>query len=52
MCKTDERYDGDTFTSYRGRLLAVIRAGTIPGKTKITITSEGISPVEMELEVR
>ena len=52
LCKTDERYDGDTFTSYRGRLLAVIRAGTIPGKAKITITSEGISPVEMELEVR
>lgn len=23
LCKTDERYDGDTFTSYRGRLLAV-----------------------------
>ena len=52
LCKTDERYDGDTFTSYRGRLLAVIRAGTIQGKVKIAITSEGVTPVEIELEAK
>jgi len=52
LCKTDERYDSDTFTSYRGRLLAVLRAGTVPGKAKITITTAGVAPVTMELEVR
>ena len=51
LCKTDERYDGDTFTSFRGRLLAVIRAGTVPGKARITVTSGALSPVEIELEV-
>ena len=52
LCKTDERYDGDTFTSFRGRLLAVIRAGTVPGKVKVTVTSEAVPPAEVELEVR
>lgn len=52
LCKTDERYDSDTFSSYRGRLLAVLRAGTVSGKVKITITSAGVSPVTTELEVR
>jgi len=52
LCKTDERYDSDSFTSYRGRLLAVLRAGTVPGKVKITITSAGVLPITMELEVR
>lgn len=52
LCKTDQRYDGDTFTSYRGRLLAVLRAGTAPGKVKITVTSREMEPVELELEVR
>jgi len=52
LCKTDERYDSDTFSSYRGRLLAVLRAGTVPSKVNVTITSTGVAPVTMELEVR
>ena len=52
LCKTDERYDSDSFTSYRGRLLAVLRAGTQPGKVKVSITSKNMKPVELELEVR
>ena len=51
LCKTDERYDSDSFNSYRGRLLAVLRAGTEPGKVKVTIKSNHMKPVELELEV-
>jgi len=52
LCKTDERYDADTFTSYRGRVLAVARAGTVSGKSKVTVTSDGVEPVTIDMEVR
>ena len=52
LCKTDERYVDDHFNSYRGRLLAVLRAGTTPGKVKVTVTSRNMKTVELELEVR
>ena len=52
LCKTDERYDSDTFTSFRGRVLAVIRAGTEPGNVNVTVTSAGVSPVKVQLQVR
>ena len=51
LCKTDESYLSDTFTSYRGRLLAAIRANNT-GKIKITASSEGFAPQEAEVEVR
>lgn len=51
LCKTDERYDGDTFASYRGRVLAVIRAGTEPGNVHIQISSKGVTPISIEVEV-
>ncbi len=51
LCKTDERYDGDTFTSYRGRVLAVIRADTEPGNVHIQISSKGVTPISIEVEV-
>lgn len=51
LCKTDERYDGDTFTSYRGRLLAVVQA-TETGKAKIMISSDHVPPVTLDLEAR
>ena len=52
LCKTDERYVDDHFNSYRGRLLAVLRAGNEPGKAKVTVTTKNMKPVELELEVR
>ena len=52
LCKTDERYVDDHFNSYRGRLLAVFRAGTEPGKVKVTVTTGNMKPVELELEVQ
>ena len=51
LCKTDERYVDNTFHSYRGRLLAVLRAETEPGMVKITINTKNMKPVEVEWEV-
>ena len=51
LCKTDERYDAYTFTAYRGRLLAVVRAGTTAGKIEVEVGSEGIDSKILVLEV-
>ncbi|MCM1426985.1 MAG: DUF4982 domain-containing protein, partial [Eubacterium sp.] len=51
LCKTDERYVDNTFNSYRGRLLAVVRAKTEAGAVKVTVTSKDVEPVEIELNV-
>ena len=52
LCKTDEVFDKYYHNSYRGRCLAVLRAGNIPGKAIITVKSAGMEPVTVELEVR
>ena len=52
LCKTDEVFDKNYHNSYRGRCLAVLRAGNIPGKATITVKSEGFEPVTVEVEVK
>ena len=52
LCKTDEVFGKPYHDSYRGRCLAVLRAGEIPGKAKITVRSAGVEPVTAEIEVR
>lgn len=52
LCKTDERYVGDIFNSYRGRLLAVVRAGTGAGAATVTVTSGEMRPVTIKMDVR
>lgn len=52
LCKTDEAFDKNYHNSYRGRTLAVLRAGNIPGKATITVKSEGFEPVTVEVEVK
>lgn len=37
--ETDNRYDHDTWKTYQGYVLAVVRAGTEPGEVKVTVTS-------------
>lgn len=51
LCKTDEVFDKPFHNSYRGRCLAVLRAGNIPGNTIITAKSAGCEPVTIEVEV-
>jgi len=52
LCKTDEVFDKPYHNSYRGRCLAVLRAGSIPGKVTVTVTSAGVEPVMIEVEVQ
>ena len=52
LCKTDERYDSNTFHSYRGRLLAVLRSGNETGEIHMKVTSVGVEPVELVISVK
>lgn len=49
--KTDQRYDQTTGTSYRGRILAVLRSGVTPGKVTMTVESAHMEPVVISLDV-
>ncbi len=51
LCKTDEVFDKAYHNSYRGRCLAVLRAGNTLGKAFITVKSSGMEPVTIEVEV-
>jgi beta-galactosidase len=51
LCKTDEVFDKVEHDSYRGRCLAVLRAGTKPGKVTVTVRSKGVEGVIREIEV-
>lgn len=51
LCKTDEVFDKPFHNSYRGRCLAVLRAGNTPGKATITVKSAGMEPVTIKMEV-
>lgn len=51
LCKTDESYLTECFTSYRGRLLAAVQAGDAPGSIRITASCEGMEPVTAEISV-
>ena len=52
LCKTDEVFDKNYHNSYRGRCLAVLRAGDTPGKGTVTVKSAGVKPVTIEVEVK
>lgn len=52
LCKTDEVFDKNDHDSYRGRALAVLRAGNTPGKAFVTVNSTGVEPVTVEVEVK
>lgn len=48
---SEEVYDGQTAATYDGYCLAVIRAGEMPGKIRLTVCSEGYEPQVIELGV-
>ena len=51
LCKTAEVFDKNYHNSYRGRVLAVLRAGNAPGKTTVTVRSVGMEPITVEVNV-
>lgn len=52
VCKTNESYLCNTFTAYRGRVLAVVRAGTDKGNAEVTISSDGVETISFIIEVK
>ena len=52
LCKTNEVFHENHHDSYRGRCLAVLRAGDTPGKGTVTVKSAGMKPVTIEVEVK
>ena len=48
---TDEDYTNNSTVSYRGRAQAIIRSGYESGNVKITVSAEGMAPVQIELSV-
>lgn len=50
--KTDESYLDNTHRAYRGRALAVLRAGKTPGTATVTVRSERTKPITICIEVQ
>lgn len=49
--QTTEAYTDNTHSTWLGRALAVVRAGTKPGTAYITITAEGYAPQSVEIRI-
>ena len=52
LCKTDEVFSSLSHNAYRGRALAVFRAGYTTGKVQVTVTSAGVVSQTFEIEVK
>lgn len=52
LCKTDEVFSSLSHNAYRGRALAVFRAGYTAGKVQVTATSAGMVSQTFEIEVK
>lgn len=51
LTKTDEVFIHPYHNTYRGRVLAVFRAGKADGKSTVTVSSENTEPVSFSIEV-
>lgn len=49
LCKTDEVFSSSVHNTYRGRALAVFRAGYEAGKTDVIITSAGVVSAQITI---
>jgi beta-galactosidase len=49
--KTVENYTTGNFTSYEGRLLAIIRAGYEVGKATLKVSSKDLETIELNLDI-
>lgn len=48
---TEEKYQNDSFNSYRGRVLAVIRSNGNPGTIRITASADGLECSSAEIAI-
>ncbi len=49
---TDEKYSDNTTVTYRGKATAIIRSAYEPGIIKLTVSTDGFDPVEINLNAR
>lgn len=49
--QTEEIYTDNTHTTWLGRALAIVRAGTQAGKVRVTVTAADCMPQSVELEI-
>ena len=52
LYKTDELFDQTHHNSYRGRCLAIVKAGTDPGTVRVSVKSAGVKSTEVLLTVQ
>lgn len=52
LTKTDEVFNKPYHNTYRGRALAVFRAGRNTGKSIVTVSSKNVEPISFEIEVK
>ena len=50
--KTEENYTKGQFTSYRGRLTAILRSSDVAGQGRLTVCAEGLEPQSLIVEVK
>ena len=50
--KTTERYTGNSFTTYQGRMQVVVRSGYQAGKIKVLLTADGLPESSVIIQVK
>jgi beta-galactosidase len=48
---TEEDYTDDTATTCRGRAMAILRSGYVPGRCTLTVSAEGLPTAEATIEI-
>ena len=48
--ETAERFDSDSYTSYYGRMIAIVRSTGITGAIRVTASANGMNSVAAEIQ--
>jgi beta-galactosidase len=49
--RTTESYTGTSFTTYHGRMIAIVRSGIEQGEIKVTISAESLAEKVVTIKV-
>ena len=49
--RTTEKFTGTSFTTYYGRMIAVVRSGFEKGEIKVTVSADGFAEKSITLKV-
>ena len=51
-CRTEESYLSNSFTTYNGKMIAIIRTGKEAGTLIVNASAEGMEPVSITIQVK